>query len=192
MFRLAHGILIAHHQRRANFVTELQQMMLWVSPQNKTDAAFSQPCGNVGNSLVQKTIVPQVAMRVKRYRREKDNARLLEKICSLYGNFKRRIIQRSLRSLHPVNHAAAAGIRSAATSNRNARISRKPVKVEHTPELSQREKIAAALSPNFPASAAACETEVNIRINPRKQHRCSTTGSTQCSISYRMFPNPPM
>jgi hypothetical protein len=75
--------------------------------------------------------VPQVRVRIERNRRKKNDAGLAQQVRGFYSNFKRRIIKRPLRPLHPVHHARAAGFGSAAASNRDARISRKPVKVDH-------------------------------------------------------------
>jgi hypothetical protein len=70
-------------------------------------------------------------VRIKRHRRKKHDTGLAQLVCGLHSNFKRRIIERSLCSLHPVNNARAVIVRIAGPPDSNPRIRAQAIKVLH-------------------------------------------------------------
>jgi hypothetical protein len=97
-------------------------MMVRKTAKHKANAALLKAGGNRGNSLVQKTVMPQIGMRIKRYRSKKDNAWFAHRVRRLHRNFKRRIIERPLCPLHPVDNALAVRIRIALSPDSDARV----------------------------------------------------------------------
>src|SRR5271157_1687699 len=118
MAGLAHGIFIADHDRRLHLVAELQQRMLRIAPQHKSNAALTGALGDVRNSLRQKCVVPQVRVWVKRHRRKEDDNRLTEGVGNVDGCIERWVVEGALGTLHPVNDAAAVGVGRAGSANR--------------------------------------------------------------------------
>ena len=124
MLWFAHRIFIADHERGPNLRAELQQMMIRKPTQNKADAALFQSFGNRWDSLIEKTVMPQIGVRIKRDRSKKDNARFAQRICRLHRHLKRGIIERPLRPLHPVDNARAVPVGFAGSTDSNTGIRR--------------------------------------------------------------------
>jgi hypothetical protein len=61
-------------------------------------------------------------MRIKRDWRKKNNARFAYQVCGLHRNFKRGIVERPLRALHPVNHALTVRVGRAWPSDCNTSV----------------------------------------------------------------------
>ena len=85
-------------------------MVVRKAAQHKTYTALLQAIGNRRNSLIQKAVVAQIGVRIKRDRSKKDDTRFAQRVCRLHRNLKRRIIKRTLRPLHPVNNAPAVRV----------------------------------------------------------------------------------
>src|SRR5262249_24431984 len=81
-----------------------------VTPQHETDAAFANTLGDVGNTLCKKCVVPQVGVWIERNGREEDHHRLAKDVCGFDGNVERWVAECALRTLHPVDDAAALGV----------------------------------------------------------------------------------
>ena len=112
-----HGIFIANHNGRANFLAEFQQTVIGVGPQNQSDAAGLQVLREVRNPLDQETIMPEIGTRIERDRRKKNYNWLLQFVADLNGYIQSRIVVGALGPLHPVDDAVpsqpgAPGVRT--------------------------------------------------------------------------------
>ena len=70
-------------------------------------------------------------MGIERHRREKDHNRLMQRVGGFDRHVEPGIVQRPLGTLHPVNDAAAAGIRSAWAADGHAWIGRERFQFRH-------------------------------------------------------------
>ena len=111
--------------------TKLQQMMIRKAAKYKANAALLQARSNCGNSLVKKMVVAQICVRIKRNRSKKNHTRLAQRVCCLHRNFKRRIIERPLCPLHPVDNAAAVRVGFTCATDNNTSVRAQPIKVLH-------------------------------------------------------------
>ena len=89
----------------ANFLTEFQQAVIGVGPQNESDAAGRQFLREVRNPFDQETIVPEIGTRIERNGRKKNYNWLLQFVGDLNGHIQSRIVVGALRPLHPVDDA---------------------------------------------------------------------------------------
>ncbi len=90
--RLAHGILVADDQGGLHFIAELQQAVIGIAAKHKADIAFCQRGGNVRNAFIQKPVVAQIGVRIKRDRSKKDDDWLAQCIGGFDGDIERGII----------------------------------------------------------------------------------------------------
>ena len=129
--RFAHGIFVADHDRALDLVAELQKRMLRIAAQNEPDASLAGTLGNVGNTLREKCVMTQVGVRIKRYRREEDDDRLMQEIGDFDCEIERGVVECALGALHPVHDAATVAVRSALTTDGDTRISGKRFDLGH-------------------------------------------------------------
>ena len=122
MLRLAHGILVADHEEGSHFVAEFQQAVIGIAAKNKADVAFLERRRNVRNALDQKSIGPQIGIRIKRHGRKERDHRLAQRVRRLNRHVERGIVDTALRALHPVNNTGAVGIGSALAPHADTRI----------------------------------------------------------------------
>jgi hypothetical protein len=120
--RFAHRIFIANNQSRANFIAELQEMVIRIAPQYETNAALVQSLCDGWDALLEKSIMTQVRVRVIGNGSKEDYTRYFQRVCSADSGFKCRIVERALSALHPVNHAISLRIRIALAKHRDARV----------------------------------------------------------------------
>ena len=78
--------------------------------------------GSLRNGLGEKSIVAQVGVRIERHWRKENHNWLMQRIRGLDRDVERGIIERPLRPLHPVHHAATSGIGRAGAADGYARI----------------------------------------------------------------------
>jgi len=88
-----------------------------IPSQHKTNVPLLKSLGNVRDSLDQELIVLKVGMRIERDRSKEDDHRLFQFINKLNCEVGSRIVDGSLRALHPVNHACSTWIKWACTAN---------------------------------------------------------------------------
>src|SRR5689334_22340858 len=69
---LAHGIFVAHHKRWVHFIAEAQHTVLGKSAKDESNISPRKRIGNVGNALIEKTVVTQVRIGIKRNRSEEN------------------------------------------------------------------------------------------------------------------------
>ena len=124
MVGLAHRVLVADHHRSLDFIAELQERVLGIASQHEANTAFAGAFSNVRNTLRQERVMSQVGVGIKRHRREENHHRLLQSVSRFYRYVESGIIQRPLRTLHPVDDAAARGIGRAVTADRHTWIGR--------------------------------------------------------------------
>ncbi len=84
--------------------------MVGIAAQHESDVSLGECGGDVGDTLVQKTVVAQIGVRIKRDGREKDDDRLVQQVRGLNRDIECRIVDAALRALHPVDDASAIGI----------------------------------------------------------------------------------
>ena len=94
--------------------------MLGIAPQHISDTAFAGALGRVRNAFSQKSVVPQICVRIKRHRREEDDDGLSQNVGGFDGDIQCGIVEGALRPLHPVDDAAAFGIGIAGPADRDA------------------------------------------------------------------------
>jgi len=122
MFRLPHRIFVADNQTRVHFLAEPQQAVIGIAPQYKADAAFTQSFGDVRDTVIQNSVVPKVGMGIGRYGCEEGNNRFAQYVAGLDSDVQGRIVERSLRSLHPVHNTFALGIGGTGSAHADARV----------------------------------------------------------------------
>ena len=69
--RFPHGIFVANHHGRPDFLAEFQQTVIGIRPQNESDAAGRQFLREVRNAFDQEAVVPKVGARIERERAQK-------------------------------------------------------------------------------------------------------------------------
>jgi hypothetical protein len=107
LLRFLHGIFIANHNGRVNFLTEFQQTVVGVGPQNESDVAGREFLRDVRDPIDQETIVPEVGTRIERNGSKKNYNWLLQFIGDLDGYVQSGIVTDALGALHPVDDAVA-------------------------------------------------------------------------------------
>ena len=106
--------------------------MFRIATQYKPDSATAGALCCIWNGLRQELIVPQIGMGIERHRREKNYDRLLKNVRSFDGHVQRRVVESTLRSLHPVNNAAALRFRIARAPHRDAWIGSQVIEYFHS------------------------------------------------------------
>lgn len=121
-FGRAQRIFVANYKSRTDFITESNQTVLGKAAQNKSDISSAELRRNFRNRLIQKTVVAQVRVGIKRNGCEKDHDGFPEGIGSVNRNGQGWIIDSPLGPLHPIHHACSVRIGRARTANRDSRI----------------------------------------------------------------------
>ena len=120
----ANGILVANYEAGGNFVAEFREIVIRPDAQHKTNATAFKPGGYGPQALRKKVVGPQIGVGIIANDTDKNHHRLVQQVGSADSLFKRGIIHRPLRALHPVNHRTAFGVWCAAAPNRYPRILR--------------------------------------------------------------------
>ena len=114
-----------------NFTSECSGQRRSTNPMPRLRRAL----GNVGNTLSEKRIVPQVGVGIERHRREENHYRLTQGVGGFNRNVERRIVECALRPLHPIDNAAAGRIGSTSAAHRDSGIGEKLLKLVHRREI---------------------------------------------------------
>ncbi len=121
-FGLPQRILVANHQRRPHFFEKRRQPMMGMRAEDERSAPRRDPRGEIGEPLGEEGVVTQVGSFDERVQPEEDDERLAQQVGGDDGDVERRVVDRALRPLHPVDHRVAVGIRGAAPPDRDARV----------------------------------------------------------------------
>ena len=109
--RLAAGILIADHHGGVHFCQQRLQGIVRRPAHDKADLPLLQILFDVDQALVQEGVMAQVGVGKIGDGGEVDQDRKIEGVANFDGNVERGIVERSFRSLHPVDDAFRIGRR---------------------------------------------------------------------------------
>jgi hypothetical protein len=105
-----------------NLVAELWELVIGEASEHEPNVSLLQLFGNIGNALRKKRIVPQVRAWVKGNRSKENHNRLAKFVADFNGDIERWIVERTLRTLHPVHNASAVKIWRSGAAHRHPRI----------------------------------------------------------------------
>src|SRR5438270_12264750 len=105
--------------------------MIRIAAEHEANAALLQAIGNRRNPLIEKTVMPQIGVRIKWHGSKKDNAWFAQQVCGVHCQLKSWIIERTLRPLHPVDNAGAVTIRFARPTDSDTRVRGQTIKFVH-------------------------------------------------------------
>ena len=115
--RLAAGILIADHHGRVYFCQERLQGVVGRPAHDEADLPLLQIFFDIGQALVQEGVVAPVGVGKIGDGGEVGQDRQIEGVANFDRNVESGIIQRSFRSLHPVDDAFCIGRRGPGAPN---------------------------------------------------------------------------
>ena len=118
--RLAAGILIADHHGRVHFCQQRFQGIFRRPAHDKSDLPLLQIFFDIRQALVQKGVVAPVGVGKIGDGGEVGQDRQIEGVANFDGNVERGIVERSFRSLHPVDDAFCIGRQGAAAPDKNS------------------------------------------------------------------------
>jgi hypothetical protein len=75
MFGFAHGILVANEKSGVYLVTEFEEIVIGIPAEHEADTTLFQSTGDGGNALIEEAELTLVGVRIKRHRREENDAR---------------------------------------------------------------------------------------------------------------------
>ena len=96
--------------------------MLRITRQDEADFAFAQCAAKLFESLAHELVVAQVGARRPRQQLKVRHHRFAEQIAGLDGDIQRRIGNRALRPLHPINDASSVRRRFPCTPDGHTRV----------------------------------------------------------------------
>ena len=105
--------------------------MIGKTAKDESDISAGERGRDIGDALIEKTVVAQVGVWIKRHRREKYNHRLAQGVGRGHGRIERGIVDAALGALHPVDDTGSVGVGRAGAANGNARILRESGQVIH-------------------------------------------------------------
>ena len=120
--RLATGIFVANQNPGVHLFEKFVERVIRRTPHDERNVALRQIGFDIWQALVQENVMSQICIGKVGDGRKINEQRKAKFIGDIDGTVDSGIVEAPLGTLHPVHDACAAGLRGAASPNRDARI----------------------------------------------------------------------